>query len=242
MLTDWVQARRQPHRDAAGPAARRPARAHRRTRRRSRTRTCRSTPAQRAGAGHRRRRRSSSTARPTATRWPARPRSRRSTTRADCDVESRRSRCAASGRTAVRPRRSPTTSRGRSSTRARATPPGPARSATGSRHPLRRPVLRQLGRSRLGRPDKVAIPQADEQQRLLANLIVHMNADRKPLPRFWYFPRGEKAAVVMTGDDHGSGGTAGRFEQLQASESGGLLGRRLGVRPQRRRTSTRAAR
>ena len=32
--------------------------------------------------------------------------------------------------------------------------------------------------------DKVAIPQADEQQRLLVNLILHMNADRKPLPRF----------------------------------------------------------
>ena len=50
--------------------------------------------------------------------------------------------------------------------------------------------------------NKVAIPQADEQQRLLANLIVQMNRDRKPLPRFWYFPRGEKAVVVMTGDDH----------------------------------------
>ncbi len=36
--------------------------------------------------------------------------------------------------------------------------------------------------------DKVAIPQADEQQRLLANLIGELNADRKPLPRFWYFP------------------------------------------------------
>ena len=30
--------------------------------------------------------------------------------------------------------------------------------------------------------NKVAIPQADEQQRLLANLIGHMNRDRKPLP------------------------------------------------------------
>src|SRR6185436_4253399 len=36
--------------------------------------------------------------------------------------------------------------------------------------------------------NKVDIPQADEQQRLLANLIIDMNADRKPLPRFWYFP------------------------------------------------------
>ena len=51
--------------------------------------------------------------------------------------------------------------------------------------------------------NKVQIPQADEQQRLLVNLIEQMNLDKKPLPRFWYFPRGEKAVVVMTGDDHG---------------------------------------
>ena len=62
---------------------------------------------------------------------------------------------------------------------------------------------------------KVAIPQADEQQRLLANLITQMNLDRTPLPRFWYLPRGEKAAVVLTGDDHGNGGTAGQFDTLQ---------------------------
>jgi hypothetical protein len=63
--------------------------------------------------------------------------------------------------------------------------------------------------------DKVAIPQADEQQRLLANLITRMSADRQPLPRFWYLPRGEKAAVVMTGDDHGSGGTDDQFEKFK---------------------------
>ena len=59
---------------------------------------------------------------------------------------------------------------------------------------------------------KVAIPQADEQQRLLANLIGFMNADRKPLPKFWYFPRMLKAVVVMTGDDHANNGTPGRFD------------------------------
>ncbi len=59
--------------------------------------------------------------------------------------------------------------------------------------------------------DKVAIPQADEQQRLLANLIQLMNADRKPLPRFWYFPDDHKAVVVMTGDDHGVGYTVDHF-------------------------------
>ena len=69
--------------------------------------------------------------------------------------------------------------------------------------------------------NKVAIPQADEQQRLLANLIEHMNFDRKPLPRFWYFPRSENAVVVMTGDDHGHGGTVGRFNSYLAGSTPG---------------------
>ncbi|WP_202915870.1 DUF4082 domain-containing protein [Pontibacter pamirensis] len=59
--------------------------------------------------------------------------------------------------------------------------------------------------------NKVMIPQADEQQRLLANIITMQS--RKPVPRFWYLPRGLKAAVVMTGDDHGNGGTKARFNQ-----------------------------
>lgn len=74
---------------------------------------------------------------------------------------------------------------------------------------------------------KVSIPQADEQQRFLANLIIEMNAERKPLPRFWYLPHGHKAAVVMTGDDHGfkyvehGGGTEARFNQfIEASPPG----------------------
>ena len=32
-----------------------------------------------------------------------------------------------------------------------------------------------------------------------------------PMPRFWYFPRGEKAVVVMTGDDHTASGTDAHF-------------------------------
>jgi hypothetical protein len=69
--------------------------------------------------------------------------------------------------------------------------------------------------------NKVAIPQADEQQRLVANLIIQMNFDKKPLPRFWYFPDGYEAVVVMTGDDHGADGTAGRFDGfIQASQAG----------------------
>ena len=69
--------------------------------------------------------------------------------------------------------------------------------------------------------DKAGIPQADEQQRLLAKLIQHVNKDRKPLPRFWYFPRDEKAVVVMTGDDHANNGTQGRFDQFLALSPAG---------------------
>jgi chitodextrinase len=69
--------------------------------------------------------------------------------------------------------------------------------------------------------NKVAIPQADEQQRLLANLMVQMTLDRKPLPRFWYFPRGEKAVVIMTGDDHGNNGTTGRWNDFLAASPAG---------------------
>lgn len=60
--------------------------------------------------------------------------------------------------------------------------------------------------------NKIAIPQADEQQRLLVNIILQSNLHKKPLPRFWYLPRGLKAAVIMTGDDHANNGTAGRFD------------------------------
>jgi hypothetical protein len=71
--------------------------------------------------------------------------------------------------------------------------------------------------------NKIQIPQADEQQRLLVNLILQMNAAKKPLPRFWYFPRGLQAVVIMTGDDHGTysgypgGATAPRFDQYIAA-------------------------
>jgi len=64
---------------------------------------------------------------------------------------------------------------------------------------------------------KVAIPQADEQQRLLANLVLTMNQGKKPLPRFWYLPKGLKAVVVMTGDDHATNGTTGLFNTYLAS-------------------------
>ena len=73
--------------------------------------------------------------------------------------------------------------------------------------------------------NKIAIPQADEQQRLLLNLITQMNTDKKPLPRFWYLPRGEKAVVLMSGDDHSTsqapGGTGSHFDRFNALSPAG---------------------
>ncbi len=69
--------------------------------------------------------------------------------------------------------------------------------------------------------DNIAIPQADVQQRLLVNLITTMNAPTGPIPHFWYLPNGKKAAVMLTGDDHAHGGTAGRFDRLAAQSPPG---------------------
>jgi hypothetical protein len=71
--------------------------------------------------------------------------------------------------------------------------------------------------------NRVQVPTADEQQRMLANLIIGMENDRMPLPRFWYLPRGLKAAVVLTGDDHNynMGGTNGQFNRYLADSPPG---------------------
>ncbi len=43
---------------------------------------------------------------------------------------------------------------------------------------------------------KVAIPQADELQRLLSNTMQYVHRERYPLPKFWYFPNGKKAVLL----------------------------------------------
>lgn len=57
--------------------------------------------------------------------------------------------------------------------------------------------------------DKFHIPQADEQQRFLANIIIESSKDKQPMPRFWYLPGNNKAALVMAGDDHGLNNASG---------------------------------
>jgi uncharacterized protein DUF4082/Big-like domain-containing protein len=70
--------------------------------------------------------------------------------------------------------------------------------------------------------DKIEIPQADELQRLLANMIISMNADKRPLPRFWYLPNMKKAVIMMTGDDRGTpSGTQAVFDMLNAASAPG---------------------
>jgi large repetitive protein len=61
----------------------------------------------------------------------------------------------------------------------------------------------------------VSIPQADEQQHLLTNILLLNNLHKKPLPHLWFLPSQFKAAVVMTGDDHNFnyGSTETRFNE-----------------------------
>ncbi len=54
-------------------------------------------------------------------------------------------------------------------------------------------------------PDKLTIPQADEAQRLMANLV--MKLSDKPLPRMWYLPERHKTLMVNTGDAENDYGT-----------------------------------
>lgn len=66
--------------------------------------------------------------------------------------------------------------------------------------------------------NKVAIPQAEEQQRLLGNLITQMNLDKKPLPHFWYLPGNRKAVIVHALDDHATpSATKDTFDALNAA-------------------------
>ena len=64
---------------------------------------------------------------------------------------------------------------------------------------------------------KVAIPQADELERSVANLI-----ESSTLPRLWYFPSYQnnfiKAALILTGDDHATNSqTLSRFAAESAA-------------------------
>lgn len=48
--------------------------------------------------------------------------------------------------------------------------------------------------------ERIAIPQADEQQRLFVNILSQLS--QQPLPRLWYFPEDKKSVLIATGDSH----------------------------------------
>ncbi len=50
--------------------------------------------------------------------------------------------------------------------------------------------------------ERIAVPQADEQMRLLSRLIGDMLAEVLPLPNLWYFPNASPAMLIATGDAH----------------------------------------
>ena len=75
----------------------------------------------------------------------------------------------------------------------------PANAAGADGAPLQRPV--DLFRGWLDF-ERMQYPQADEQQRLLANLVDWLCRPRLPLPRLWYFSGRARALLVATSDSH----------------------------------------
>jgi hypothetical protein len=49
-------------------------------------------------------------------------------------------------------------------------------------------------------PEKISIPQADEQMRLFSHIIEKFAGFKKPIPRFWYFPDQYKCIFIFTID------------------------------------------
>jgi hypothetical protein len=70
-------------------------------------------------------------------------------------------------------------------------------------------------------PVKLPVPQADEEQRFLANLILHMIGT--PIPRMWYLPDQQKRMVINTGDSEGSSGSALEPPQNAVAARGGFF-------------------
>jgi hypothetical protein len=62
----------------------------------------------------------------------------------------------------------------------------------------------KTGEIQWNNPDKIAIPQADEQMRLLSHIIEKFSSYKKPLPRFWYFPDQYKCIFIFTIDGEGT--------------------------------------
>jgi hypothetical protein len=71
--------------------------------------------------------------------------------------------------------------------------------------------------------DRLPIPQADEQQRLLANLLSALTQDARPLPRLWYFPGAAQTMLIATGDSHGNPASAIEDVLTRVEKRGGHM-------------------
>ncbi len=67
---------------------------------------------------------------------------------------------------------------------------------------------------------KLGVPQADEHQRLLTNVIFYLNQNHKPLPRLWYLP-GQNKAIYLPTDDQDAGAATTIDQMLTDAESFG---------------------
>ncbi|MBL8097454.1 MAG: hypothetical protein JNL73_24955, partial [Anaerolineales bacterium] len=62
--------------------------------------------------------------------------------------------------------------------------------------------------------DRIPVPQADEQQRLLARVVQAQVSATQPLPQLWYFPGTAKTMLILTGDAHANPSTVFQNEIL----------------------------
>lgn len=70
--------------------------------------------------------------------------------------------------------------------------------------------------------ENIGIPQADESMRVMTAVLQRLHVETAPLPRFWYLPNGEDAALVMTADDHGTtDGTLDSMRHMLATDEPG---------------------
>ncbi len=71
--------------------------------------------------------------------------------------------------------------------------------------------------------DLIPVPQADEQMRLLARLILEQLSATGPMPQLWYFPGSAKTVLVPTGDAHANPGSAFTLEMQSLQAHAGRI-------------------
>jgi hypothetical protein len=71
--------------------------------------------------------------------------------------------------------------------------------------------------------ERLALPQADEQMRLLTRLIADMLSETMPMPRLWYFPGAATATLIATGDAHQNPASAVEDVLQRVEQRGGRM-------------------